>query len=170
MGLDIYFNKANRGDWERFQNDLKDYENLPKDEQTRENSPYRKFSPEEVGYFRKVNFLMSYFDYEGNCDYKEIPREKLVALHDACVEISKMEPVRVDIKYYTRGGQETVEEYSYADQQRCAELLPTQDGFFFGSTDYDYWYFHDVKEVLVWVDGVLSDLADDEVVLMYCWW
>ena len=90
MGLDIYFNKANRGDWERFQNDLKDYENLPKDEQTRENSPYRKFSPEEVGYFRKVNFLMSYFDYEGNCDYKEIPRERLQALRDACAEIAEM--------------------------------------------------------------------------------
>jgi hypothetical protein len=60
--------------------------------------------------------------------------------------------------------------YSEADQKRCAELLPTQSGFFFGSTDYDEWYFNDVKEVLSWVDGVLDNLDDREVVLMYCWW
>ena len=26
------------------------------------------------------------------------------------------------------------------------DLLPTQGGFFFGSTDYDKWYFEDVKD------------------------
>ena len=170
MGLDIYFHKTKRTEWERFQNDLAAYENLPKDKQTDGNNPYRDFDPEEIGYFRKVNFLMSFFKYDGNCEYKEIARERLQALRDACAEIAKMKPVRIEITRYDYGGTEETKDYSLADQERCAELLPTQSGFFFGNTDYDKWYFNAVKEVFVWVDGVLSGLADDEVVLMYCWW
>jgi hypothetical protein len=30
----------------------------------------------------------------------------------------------------------------------AAELLPTQSGFFFGGTDYDKYYFYDVKDCL----------------------
>ena len=163
MGLDIYFHKTNRSEWAKVKSKI----DQPGDGQS---NPTENFDPEEIGYFRKVNFLMSFFNYEGNCEYKEIARCELEDLRDACVEISKMKPVRVDIKFYTCGGKESVEKYSRADQQRCSELLPTTSGFFFGSTDYDQRYFHDVKEVLVWVDGVLSDLADNEVVLMYCWW
>lgn len=158
MGLDIYFHKTKRTEWERFQNDLA------------ANNPSHDFEPEEIGYFRKVNFLMSFFDYYGNCEYKEISRERLQALRDACAEIAKMKPIKVEAHKYPYGGTTAVKEYSDADQKRCAELLPTQSGFFFGNTDYNEWYFDDVKEVFVWVDGVLSGLADDDVVLMYCWW
>lgn len=170
MGLDIFFNKTRRTEWKRFQNELSDYENLPKGEQNEGNNPYDGFKPEEIGYFRKVNFLMSFFGYDGNCEYKEIAKCELEDLRDACAEISKMEPIKVDVHEYAYGGTAEVEDYSLADKERCAELLPTQSGFFFGSTDYDQWYFNDVREVFEWVDGVLDHLADDEVVLMYCWW
>lgn len=30
--------------------------------------------------------------------------------------------------------------------ENCSELFPTQDGFFFGSTDYNDWYWEDVKQ------------------------
>lgn len=149
MGLDIYIHKTKRTEWKRFQKELSDYENLPESEQNEGNNPYKNFDPEEIGYFRKVNFLMSFFDYDGNCEYKEIAKCELEDLRDACKEISRMKPI---------------------NKERCAELLPTQSGFFFGNTDYDQWYFNDVREVFEWVDGVLDHLADDEVVLMYCWW
>ena len=61
-------------------------------------------------------------------------------------------------------------EYDDDDIALAQRLLPTCSGFFYGSTDYDEWYFSDVKEVLEWVNGVLDALDDDEVVLMYCWW
>lgn len=170
MGLDINFFKAKRIEWNRFQKELSVYKSLPKNEQNMDDSPYRSFDPEEVGYFRKVNFLLSFFDYEENCEYKEISKDKLEELRHACIEIGRMKPVRYEITKYTYGGTEQVKVYSDADQKRCAELLPTQSGFFFGNTDYDQWYFNEVKEVLSWVDGVLDNLADDEVVLMYCWW
>jgi hypothetical protein len=34
------------------------------------------------------------------------------------------------------------------DHNLAHTLLPTQDGFFFGSTDYNDWYFSDVKDCL----------------------
>ena len=30
----------------------------------------------------------------------------------------------------------------------AAKLLPTQSGFFFGSTDYDEWYIQDLKDTI----------------------
>ena len=170
MGLDIFFFKTKRNEWDNIQDELSAFDSLPEDEQDEVENPYRTFEPQEVGYFRKVNFLMSFFKYKENCSYKETTREQLQALRDACKEIVKMKPVRYEITRYDYGGTEQVKVYSDADQKRCAELLPTQSGFFFGSTDYDQWYFNEVKDVFVWVDGVLSDLADDEVVLMHCWW
>ena len=159
MGLDIYFHKTNRSEWEQF-----------------ENNPSDDFTPKVIGDFRKVNFLMSFFGYEGNCEYKEIGRDKLEELRKVTKEIVRMKPVvhRVKAVILPYGGglgpAQEEDEYSEADKRRCAEILPTQSGFFFGSTDYDTWYFHDVKEVYNWVDEVLDNLADDEVVLMYCWW
>lgn len=170
MGLDIYFHKTNRKDWKNFQNNLKAYDSLPESEKNEDNNPYNGFDPEEIGYFRKVNFLMNFFSYTGNCEYKEITKDKLLELLDACKEISRMKPVRYEVMSYANGGEEKCEMYSETDKKRCAELLPTTSGFFFGSTDYDQWYFQDVKEVRMWVDDVLDKLENNEVVLMCCWW
>lgn len=45
------------------------------------------------------------------------------------------------------------------DNSKAKELLPTTDGFFFGSTDYDEWYFegleytvHLLEEVIKFID------------------
>lgn len=48
-----------------------------------------------------------------------------------------------------------------ANPDRAAELLPTDSGFFFGSTEYDEWYFRDTKETLDWLnDFLLKDALD----------
>ena len=77
MGLDIYFHKTAHTEWERYQKDLAAYENLPEDGKSMDNHPDNNFHPEDIGYFRKVNFLMEFFHYEGNCEYKEIGRDEL---------------------------------------------------------------------------------------------
>lgn len=176
MGLDIYFHKTKRAEWGEVKNKIDDFNELPEDEKEEmyksETYPTKDFDPDVIGYFRKVNFLMEFFHYEGNCEYQEIPKRKLEALRDACLEISEMKPEKVVyIKAKQQWESDRVEKVlSDADQERCAEILPTQSGFFFGNTDYNQWYLDDVKEVLAWVTGVLEKLADDEVVLMYCWW
>jgi hypothetical protein len=176
MGLDIYFHKTKRSEWNKVKSKIDAFNELPEDEKQEryesEAYPTKDFNPDDIGYFRKVNFLMEFFHYEGNCEYQEISKGELEALQEACLEISKMKPEKVVyIKAEHQWETDRVEKVlSDADQERCAEILPTQAGFFFGNTAYNQWYLDDVKEVLAWVTGVLKELADDEVVLMYCWW
>lgn len=90
-------------------------------------------------YFRKVNFLFKYFEDRG----------KMVDQHYAFVEPEDVEDIiyKCEQILAAKKGEglldegETVEEFA-------ASLLPTQCGFFFGSTDYDEYYFSDVKNCL----------------------
>lgn len=41
-----------------------------------------------------------------------------------------------------------------------AELLPTQSGFFFGSTDYDEWYLQDIDDTINLLEQVLKEHAE----------
>lgn len=38
----------------------------------------------------------------------------------------------------------------------CEELLPTQEGFFFGSTDYDQWYMDDIDRTIDILSKIVS--------------
>ena len=42
-----------------------------------------------------------------------------------------------------------------------ANTLPTQSGFFFGSTEYDEWYEQDMKNTVEQLDRILSDIPED---------
>ena len=154
MGLDIYFHKSTRRNWETYKRNQKKFNELPLEERdkARDNgkSPtdiFYKKAP-EIGYFRKVNFLMEFFNYEGNCEYKEIDRSELEELQSRCNRVLNHKD----------------------DKELAASLLPPQAGFFFGNTDINDFYYGDVEEVKNWVDKVLGELADNEVVLMYAWW
>ena len=78
-------------------------------------------------YFRKVNFLFHYFDRTiskmHDQYYAFVEPEDVDDLIDRCERVLK-------------------------NHELAHSLLPTQDGFFFGSTDYDEWYFSDVKDCL----------------------
>lgn len=43
------------------------------------------------------------------------------------------------------------------NQEVAEELLPTQSGFFFGSTDYDEWYLEGIKECKDQLDEAIAD-------------
>ena len=103
-------------------------------------------------YFRKVNFLFAYFQNKG----------KLMDEYYAFVEkedvediISKCEKILAAKKDNTwLNEDETIEEFA-------ASLLPTQSGFFFGSTDYDEYYFDDVKDCLRQMKQYLKLFKDE---------
>lgn len=78
-------------------------------------------------YFRKVNFLFYYFD------------QTIKTMHDQWFAFVRPEDVDDIIDRC---------EKVLKNENLAHELLPTQDGFFFGCTDYDDWYFHDVKNCL----------------------
>jgi len=42
------------------------------------------------------------------------------------------------------------------DPSKASELLPSESGFFFGSTEYDEWYYEDVKDTAEVLEGVVE--------------
>lgn len=49
----------------------------------------------------------------------------------------------------------------------CEELLPTQCGFFFGSTNYDEFYINRIKETVSILTKVLEETNFDEYKIYY---
>ena len=106
-----------------------------------------------LGYFRKVNFLVRFFKKQGFDVDHQIPfsfdREVAEELLDLCNQVLK-------------------------DHSKAEELLPTMSGFFFGSTDYNEYYFKDVELVRDWVKDTLipefGTLKDDEYIEFATWY
>lgn len=106
-----------------------------------------------IGYFSKVNFLVKYFSDLGfDVDNKTpfpISKEDVEILLSRCKEVIK-------------------------DHNKAQELLPTMDGFFFGSTSYDEQYFEDVEDVKVYLEETLIPefdyLNERDVIFFEIWY
>lgn len=99
-----------------------------------------------IAEFRKANFLMNFFEYEGNCELKEISRDEVTLLLENCVKVLN-------------------------DHNKASELLPTQEGYFFGSTEYDEAYFNKVQDVLAKMSNILNETNwDDNVLYIEAWY
>ena len=97
----------------------------------------------EVAYWRKANGIHQWFvdkcqDGNDDCRAAYVSRDKLTELLNICKQIT-------------------------ADHSLAEELLPTQGGFFFGSTEYDEWYFNDIKTTISELESVLADTPEE-------WW
>lgn len=92
--------------------------------------------------WRKANAIHQWFvdnvqDGEDNCQEYYVSREDLRKLREICLAIL---------------------------EKRAApeEVLPTAEGFFFGSTEYDEWYYSDVKETCGVIAKALVDFPEDK--------
>lgn len=56
------------------------------------------------------------------------------------------------------------------DKRQAPFVLPTQSGFFFGSTEYDSWYFDDVLYTREQLLELLDDVSDDDEFYYYAWY
>ena len=107
---------------------------------------YDNYNPYSVvAEFRKANFLMNFFEYDGNCELKEISRDEVELLLENCVKVLN-------------------------GHSLAGELLPTQDGFFFGSTEYDDEYFYKVQDVLAKGSKILVETDWENSVLYFEAW
>lgn len=89
-----------------------------------------------VCYWRKANAIHNWFvenvqSGEDNCAEYRVSREDL-------------EQLRTDIK-------QVLDHKDKAD-----EILPTTSGFFFGSQEYDEWYYADLEDTLLFLDKALD--------------
>lgn len=101
-------------------------------------------------YFRKVNFIYHYFSQFEN-------------FTDECCIVSKSA-----ISYFLTLCEQV---YSHlGDEDYAIEHLPTQSGFFFGSTDYDEWYWSDLKDCIKQMKALYKSMRDDELALWVFSW
>jgi hypothetical protein len=99
----------------------------------------------QVGYWRKSNQIHDWFvnncqNGEDDCKEYYVSRDQLIELRSLC--------------------QRVLDNHALA-----GELLPTASGFFFGSTDYDEWYFGDLQETVEIINHALT--LKDEYTFTY---
>lgn len=134
---------------------------------------------EQVGYWRKANAIHQWFvdhvqDGIDDCDYHhEVTKEILEELRDNCIEViqaSKFIPGEICTGITWKNG-ETIRNYEdgfvMEDATVAERLLPTQGGFFFGSTDYDKYYIEDLKRTIEIIDNVLATTDFEKEMIYY---
>lgn len=106
---------------------------------------------EEIGYWSKANAIHGWF----------------VTFVQDGEDDQRLAPVSLDDLRALRDTITTV----LADPDQAPVLLPTQDGFFFGSTDYNDGYFADLRETVTLLDRVLTQADRDRFTYLYhAWW
>lgn len=91
----------------------------------------------QVGYWRKANQVHKYFvdkcaGGKDECQDTYVERDHLEDLLWRCETVMK-------------------------DHSRAEELLPAQSGFFFGSTEYDEWYYQNLEHTIPLLKKILKD-------------
>ena len=122
---------------------------------------------ELVGDWRKANAIHKWFvnnvQYgEDDCKEYYVEIEQLEELLKICKKIKKiavMKQGQREARIYENGEFITkmvdCEYIENADE--IEKLLPTTDGFFFGSTDYDEWYMKDINYTIKMLTQVLKE-------------
>lgn len=121
-----------------------------------------------VGYWRKANAIHQWFvdhcqEGEDNCQKSYVSRDQLTELKETCQKVldsvvTKKEKVSVGKRWSKEKGEETIYEDGevITNPEVAQDLLPTQGGFFFGSTSYDNFYLQDIKDTIAICDKALS--------------
>ena len=134
---------------------------------------------ESVGYWRKANQIHKWFvdncqNGEDNCEEHYVPIEKLKELLDICKEIKekailKEGKIQNGMKSTENGWEPIMEDGKYIENEKeIAELLPTQDGFFFGGTQYDEHYMQDIENTIEILEQILKEEASLNNSDIYC--
>lgn len=111
------------------------------------NDILESFVSHEDMYYRKVNCLYAYFN-------DRLENEQCLVTLDDCKKIIKYAKTILETR----------------DTDIAEKLLPTQSGFFFGSTEYNRYYFADVKDVLEQFSEYIDDWTDDTIGWVYFSW
>ena len=159
MGLDMYF-YARKTTYKSFSKqdepDSAGEANYPEDLKTFSDYIYdRNFKSVQtetryqIGYFRKFNALHSYIvktfaDGIDNCQDIILYKEDVEQIKKVLDNVLKANT-----------------------EEKAKDILPTQSGFFFGSTDYDEFYFEDVKDAADLMQNLLDNFDFEKYQVIY---
>jgi hypothetical protein len=95
----------------------------------------------QVAYWRKANQIHKWFvdhvqNGVDNCEEYYVSREQLQLLLDSCKIV-------------------------LIDREEASQLLPVQEGFFFGSYEYNEYYFSDIKDTIEQLEKVLTEYPEE---------
>lgn len=102
-------------------------------------------------YFRKYNWLYGWVRRKlklqelKNCEHYKLHRSMI---NDLIEDISKV----------------------LSDHSLAEKVLPTEDGFFFGSTKYDDWYFEDLQDAMRQLTELQTEMSDGEPADFWSWY
>ena len=107
---------------------------------------------EEVMYWRKANqirkWIVDHTDYDdnSNCEAFELTQENLIALRNDC--------------------QKVLDNHKLANK-----IMPSSNGFFFGNTEYDEWYFNKLESTVEKLNEIIETTDfNTDVIEYYEWW
>jgi hypothetical protein len=137
----------------------------------------------EVCYWRKANQIHKWFvdNVQGgvdDCGEYLVTEDELDELRELCKKL-RDEIILVDgtirngYTYEKDENGELVKKWNYEDGKLianyglCEELLPRQEGFFFGSCDYNEWYYDQIIDTIDQLDKALGT-DFNEYDLYYC--
>lgn len=174
MGLDIYFKRANKIDFQ-----------FAKKKENEVEDAYKELELEDIGYFRKVNCLLPFFGYEDDCSIHPIEKSQIEDLVYTAKELliiygtfyAQLQLYKVDLEAYksdskkTKLIQEKIDNLWKPFETAAQEKLPTTTGFFFGSQAYRDYYVQDLMDIVEIFTKVLDETDFDiDQIFMYCWW
>lgn len=169
MGLDMYLEKRTY---------VKNWEHMGADEKTKITVKGKRaanikperitYITEEIAYWRKANQIHAWF--VNNCNggddnngEMQVSFEQLQELLETCKKVmASIKLVKGKIENGQRatakGWEPIMEDGEYIEDASVAkELLPTQSGFFFGSTQYDQYYVEDLKHTIETLERLMSE-------------
>lgn len=133
---------------------------------------------ESLTSWRKANHIHNWFvenvqDGVDDCGRYEVTKEQLEELLYICHKViagSKLVkgPI-VNGQTYKNGQWENcyIDGEYIEDPTVAKELLPTTSGFFFGGTEYDQWYYADLKDTVAAIEKVLATTDFEHEIVMY---
>lgn len=133
---------------------------------------------ENIASWRKANhihlwFVLNVQNNVDDCGIYEVTKEQLEKLLRVCKEVleaSKLIKGKIVNGQRSENGKwvNIYEDGEYIEDPTVARrLLPTKDGFFFGSTEYDQWYYRDVKDTIEIIEKVLAETDFEHEIVMY---
>lgn len=96
----------------------------------------------EVAYWRKANQIHNWFvqnvqEGEDDCKDYYVSEDKIIELYDAVCQVLE-------------------------DHSKAEDLIPPQEGFFFGGTEIDEYYFQDLEYTKEVFGPIVEKLKDEE--------
>ncbi len=148
MGLDMYLMRGNKNPDFKTEKDYSDHmDKLSWDEYQ------EKYN--QIASWRKSNQIHNWFveNCQGGvdeCQLSIVEEYQLRELLEICETITNAPKTP-----------------SFIREELASKNLPTTDGFFFGGTEYDEWYFSDVEETVEIINKVLEETDFETQVIFY---